>query len=115
MVLCSKVYKKANPGLAVRIYLLVYNNSCEEAKYLAGVRREKESFEKLIRERGVRLLSCGMLDLHRGPDPLDYYDFLDLFNHLCFFLVDAQSYPGPTKIRGYRIIDEGCELQNRGG
>lgn len=59
--LCIKVYKKANPGLAVRIYLLIYNNSCEEAKYLAGVRREKESFERLIKERGVRLLLRGRL------------------------------------------------------
>ncbi|CAL1710551.1 unnamed protein product [Somion occarium] len=50
-----EVYKKANPGLAVRIYLLIYNNSCEEAKYLAGVRREKESFERLIKERGSML------------------------------------------------------------
>ncbi|TCD61999.1 hypothetical protein EIP91_007639 [Steccherinum ochraceum] len=51
-----EVYKKANPGLGVRIYLLVYNYSCEEAKYLAGVRREKESFEKLIKERGSMLI-----------------------------------------------------------
>ncbi|THH30533.1 hypothetical protein EUX98_g3669 [Antrodiella citrinella] len=51
-----EVYKKANPGLGVRIYLLVYNYSCEEAKYLAGVRREKESFERLIKERGSMLM-----------------------------------------------------------
>jgi len=50
-----EVYKKSNPGLGVRIYLLVYNNSCEEAKYLSGVRREKESFERLIKERGSML------------------------------------------------------------
>lgn len=37
----------------MRIYLLVYNYSCEEAKYLTGVRREKEAFERLIKERGV--------------------------------------------------------------
>ena len=32
---------------------MVYGNSCEEHKYLAGIRREKESFERLIKERGV--------------------------------------------------------------
>ncbi|KAI0077545.1 hypothetical protein K474DRAFT_1707288 [Panus rudis PR-1116 ss-1] len=62
-----EVYKKANPGLAVRIYLLVYNNSCEEAKYLAGVRREKESFERLIRERGSMLNP--ILEQRRSGDP----------------------------------------------
>ena len=72
-MLCLKVYRKANPGLAVRIYLLVYNNSCEEAKYLAGVRREKDSFERLIRERGVRLLSCEM-------DRLGFVHLLDGLN-----------------------------------
>ncbi|KAF8439286.1 hypothetical protein L210DRAFT_3541761 [Boletus edulis BED1] len=28
--------------------------SCEEHKYLAVLRREKESFERLIKERGVQ-------------------------------------------------------------
>ena len=34
---------------------MMYKLSCEEAKYLTGLRREKESFERLIRERGVSL------------------------------------------------------------
>ena len=51
------MYKKSNPGLGVRVYLLIYNMSCEEAKYLAGVRREKDAFERLIKERGVRPLT----------------------------------------------------------
>ena len=49
----AQVYKSSNPGLAVRVYHMVYSNSCEEHKYLAGIRREKEAFEKLIKERGV--------------------------------------------------------------
>ncbi|KAK0467113.1 uncharacterized protein EV420DRAFT_666448 [Desarmillaria tabescens] len=51
-----EVYKCSNPGLSVRVYHMVYANSCEEHKYLAGIRREKESFERLIRERGSMLL-----------------------------------------------------------
>lgn len=46
---------------------MMYRMSSEEAKYLAGLRKEKESFEKLIKERGVsdigvhnlKLLTCG--------------------------------------------------------
>lgn len=49
-----KVYRCAHSGLSVRVYHMVYANTCEEHKYLAGIRREKESFERLIRERGVR-------------------------------------------------------------
>jgi DNA excision repair protein ERCC-4 len=38
---------------------MVYSNSCEEHKYLAGIRKEKESFERLIKERGASsLLTC---------------------------------------------------------
>ncbi|KAG6830270.1 hypothetical protein H0H92_001536 [Tricholoma furcatifolium] len=50
------VYKSSNPGLAVRVYHMVYGKSCEELKYLAGIRREKDAFEKLIKERGSMLL-----------------------------------------------------------
>ncbi|KAF9075743.1 hypothetical protein BDP27DRAFT_953568 [Rhodocollybia butyracea] len=51
-----EVYKCSNPGLPVRVYHMVYANSCEEHKYLAGIRREKDSFERLIKERGSMLL-----------------------------------------------------------
>ncbi|KAF9456163.1 hypothetical protein BDZ94DRAFT_1327152 [Collybia nuda] len=51
-----EVYKSSNPGMAVRVYHMVYSNSCEEHKYLAGIRKEKESFEKVIKERGSMLL-----------------------------------------------------------
>lgn len=57
-----QVYKSSNPGLGVRVYHMVYSNSCEEHKYLAGIRMEKESFERLIKERGASFsfpyLSC---------------------------------------------------------
>lgn len=55
-----QVYKCSNPGLPVRVYHMVYANSCEEHKYLAGIRREKDSFERLIKERGV----CCPVPLH---------------------------------------------------
>ncbi|KIM83728.1 hypothetical protein PILCRDRAFT_97161 [Piloderma croceum F 1598] len=51
-----EVHRSSNPGLSVRVYFMVYQMSCEEHKYLAGIRREKESFERLIKERGSMLL-----------------------------------------------------------
>ncbi|KAG9310432.1 hypothetical protein JVU11DRAFT_9572 [Chiua virens] len=51
-----EVYRNSSPGLGVRVYFMVYQLSCEEHKYLAGLRREKEAFERLIRERGSMLL-----------------------------------------------------------
>ncbi|KAG6830412.1 hypothetical protein H0H87_008195 [Tephrocybe sp. NHM501043] len=60
-----EVYKSSHPGLAVRVYHMVYGNSCEEHKYLAGIRREKESFERLIKERGSMLLPL-FEDLREG-------------------------------------------------
>ena len=46
--------------MPLRVYHMVYNNSCEEHKYLAGIRREKNSFERLIKERGVSGLQFGI-------------------------------------------------------
>jgi DNA excision repair protein ERCC-4 len=48
-----EVYRSSNPGLNVRVYFMVWQLSCEEHKFLAGQRREKDAFERLIRERGV--------------------------------------------------------------
>lgn len=35
---------------------MTYSKTVEEHKFLAGQRREKNAFESLIREKGVRLL-----------------------------------------------------------
>ena len=50
-----EVYRSNNPGIALRVYFMLYQSSSEEHKYLAGLRKEKEAFEHLIKERGVRL------------------------------------------------------------
>ncbi|EJF60626.1 hypothetical protein DICSQDRAFT_87823 [Dichomitus squalens LYAD-421 SS1] len=51
-----EVYRNSNAGLGVRVYFMMYKLSCEEGKYLTGLRREKESFERLIKERGSMLM-----------------------------------------------------------
>ncbi|KAI9307779.1 hypothetical protein BJ944DRAFT_261379 [Cunninghamella echinulata] len=48
-----EVYRASNPSLKVRVYFMVYDNSVEEQKYLSLIRKEKEAFEKLIREKSV--------------------------------------------------------------
>ncbi|KAH7904298.1 restriction endonuclease type II-like protein, partial [Hygrophoropsis aurantiaca] len=52
----TQVYKNTHPGLAVRVYFMLYATSTEEHRYLAGLRREKEAFERLVRERATMLL-----------------------------------------------------------
>jgi hypothetical protein len=49
-----EVYRAGAPGLNVRVYFMVWQLSAEEHKFLAAQRREKDAFERLIRERGVR-------------------------------------------------------------
>ncbi|OZJ03595.1 hypothetical protein BZG36_03031 [Bifiguratus adelaidae] len=48
-----EVYRVLYPEIPVRVYFMVYNNSVEEQRYLSNVRKEKEAFEKLIRERSI--------------------------------------------------------------
>nr|WJN24990.1 single-stranded DNA endonuclease [Pseudozyma pruni] len=51
-----EVYRSANPGVGVRVYFLIYADSVEEQRYLSALRREKESFERLIREKSMMAL-----------------------------------------------------------
>ena len=48
-----EVFKLINYQLPLRVYLLMYSNSCEEQRYLTSIRCEKESFELLIKEKAV--------------------------------------------------------------
>lgn len=49
-----EVYKAQHPGLPLRVYFTVYENSIEEQNYLTSIKREKQAFESLIREKAVR-------------------------------------------------------------
>ncbi|KAF9398341.1 hypothetical protein BGX21_007907 [Mortierella sp. AD011] len=50
-VRCIEVYKACHPGKQVRVYFTVYDNSVEEQLYLSALRREKDAFTKLIRDK----------------------------------------------------------------
>lgn len=43
---------------------MLYQTSCEEHKYLAGLRKEKDSFENLIKERGVSLFTSSTIVIY---------------------------------------------------
>ena len=47
-----EVYRSSHADRTVRVYFLYYGGSVEEQRYLSAVRREKDAFTKLIRERG---------------------------------------------------------------
>ncbi|TIA90908.1 hypothetical protein E3P89_02156 [Wallemia ichthyophaga] len=51
-----EVYKSSNPHIDIRLYFLLYNASVEEQRYLSGLRKEKDAFERLIREKSTMLL-----------------------------------------------------------
>jgi len=51
-----EVFKANNPGLQLRVYFMTYDNSVEQQKYLSAMRREKEAFEMLIRDKATMVL-----------------------------------------------------------
>lgn len=48
-----EVYKATKPNKALRVYFMMYLDSTDEQRYLTTLRKEKESFEFLIREKAV--------------------------------------------------------------
>ncbi|RMJ22387.1 hypothetical protein PHISP_06751 [Aspergillus sp. HF37] len=47
-----EIYRSSHIGRNVRVYFVYYGGSVEEQRYLSSVRREKDSFTKLIKEKG---------------------------------------------------------------
>lgn len=51
-----EVYRSSHSDRKVRVYFMYYGASVEEQRFLTVMRREKDAFTKLIKERAVRLL-----------------------------------------------------------
>lgn len=51
------MFQASNPSRQLRVYFLLYVGSVEEQRYLTTLRREKEAFEFLIREKAVSTCS----------------------------------------------------------
>lgn len=53
-----EVYRSSHNDQGVRVYFMYYGGSVEEQRYLSTVRKEKDAFTRLIREKGVSLGEC---------------------------------------------------------
>jgi DNA excision repair protein ERCC-4 len=62
-----EVYRSSHSHRQIRVYFMYYGGSVEEQRYLSTVRREKDSFAKLIRERG----NMAMTFTHDAADVSD--------------------------------------------
>lgn len=49
-----EVYRSSHSDRNVRVYFMYYGGSVEEQRYLSAVRREKDAFTRLIKEKSVR-------------------------------------------------------------
>lgn len=63
-----EVYRSSHNDRNVRVYFMYYGGSVEEQKYLSTVRREKDAFTKLIKERASMSLVM-TTDSHGTEDP----------------------------------------------
>lgn len=65
-----KVFQSAESEHQIQIYFLMYGDSVEEQAYLTTLRREKEAFDFLIREKSVsctkikRYFATYLISLH---------------------------------------------------
>jgi DNA excision repair protein ERCC-4 len=67
-----EVYRSSHNDRNVRVYFLYYSGSVEEQRYLSSVRREKDAFTKLIKEKST--MSVVMtLDAHGIEDPQEAF------------------------------------------
>lgn len=67
-----EVYRSSHNDRNVRVYFLYYGGSVEEQRYLSSVRREKDAFTKLIKERAS--MSVVMTtDAHGVEDPQEAF------------------------------------------
>ena len=52
IIILIQVYRASHPMRHLKVYFLYYANSVEEQRYLSAVRKEKDAFTRLIREKG---------------------------------------------------------------
>lgn len=67
-----EVYRSSHNDRNVRVYFMYYGGSVEEQKYLSSVRREKDAFTKVIKERASMSLVM-TVDPHGAEDPQEAF------------------------------------------
>jgi len=67
-----EVYRSSHNDRNVRVYFLYYGGSVEEQRYLSSVRREKDAFTKLIKEKSSMSVLM-TVDAHGIEDPQEAF------------------------------------------
>lgn len=67
-----EVYRSSHDDRNVRVYFIYYGGSVEEQRYLSAVRREKDAFTRLIKEKGNMALTF-TLDGAAPSDPQEQF------------------------------------------
>ncbi|KAL9084462.1 MAG: hypothetical protein Q9159_005224 [Coniocarpon cinnabarinum] len=67
-----EVYRSSHTDRSVRVYFLYYKDSVEERKFLSQLRREKDAFTQLIRERSTMTVTL-TTDAHGIEDPQEQF------------------------------------------
>jgi DNA excision repair protein ERCC-4 len=65
-----EVYRATHPLRHLKVFFLYYANSVEEQRYLSAVRKEKDAFTRLIREKGNMAL---VLQSEGVDDPQEFF------------------------------------------
>lgn len=67
-----EVYRSSHNDRNVRAYFLYYGGSVEEQRYLSSVRREKDAFTRLVKEKANMTVTLGM-EAHGIEDPQEAF------------------------------------------
>ncbi|KAL8773519.1 MAG: hypothetical protein Q9209_001623 [Squamulea sp. 1 TL-2023] len=67
-----EVYRSSHEDRNVRVYFMYYGGSVEEQRYLSAVRKEKDAFTRLIKEKGSMALTL-TLDGAAPTDPQEQF------------------------------------------
>ncbi|KAF2116586.1 DNA repair endonuclease XPF [Lophiotrema nucula] len=64
-----EVYRSSHTDRTVKVFFMYYGGSVEEQRYLSAVRREKDAFTRLVRERGNMAMKID----HSNLDPQESF------------------------------------------
>ena len=67
-----EVYRSSHDDRSVRVYFMYYGGSVEEQRYLSAVRKEKDAFTRLIKEKGNMTVTI-TLDGAAPSDPQEQF------------------------------------------
>eukprot|EP01132_Coremiostelium_polycephalum_P004610 gene4610-5759_t len=72
-----EVYKALNSGTPLRVYFMFFNDSAEDKRYLAILNRERNSFEKLIREKMNLVIDTNQEGKNDLPEDKSHLELLE--------------------------------------